>query len=218
MEQYFNSLHGPPTSVGPSISARFLNFPQTSRSNYVPLSASAIHRIQNPQIANGQYVPNISLVPMTPQLGMIGQSFQDHKRLIERFRHKLGKELESSINNLVAKNYKFEISKYKGEDNYDTLEDFCIGLFHMMRILHLCGMNAKIDEDCVEFIGNNLKGKVSDWFNQEVDVVVHGGNPMRTVDVVHELYNRFIHHSTATAAVEKFHACKFDSEEGVATF
>ncbi|EIM79348.1 uncharacterized protein STEHIDRAFT_116554 [Stereum hirsutum FP-91666 SS1] len=207
-----------PPSVGPSISARVPNVPQAARSDFVPSSASAIHRMQSPLLPSGQFADGTSMVPNTPQVGMIGQSNHDRERLIERFKRKLGRELKTTVNSSVAKNYKFDITQYSGEDDFDVLEQFCIQLFRMMRILHLCGMNSEIDEDRIEIIGNNLKGRALDWFNREVDGAAQMGVTMRTVDVIRGLYDRFVHRSSATTAVEKYQACAYNPEEGIAAY
>lgn len=204
---------GDPISVGPSISARIpTSRPPFARSDVLPSSASMIQ-------GGSEFIGGDgSIVPRVPRVGMIGQRMQDRERLIERFERKLGRELKNPPNQTVAKNYKFEIAKYKGEDDYDILEQFCIDMFRMMRIMHLSGPSFEIDDERVELIGNNLKGKAVSWFNREIDLANHEGKTMTTKDVIRGLYDRFVHRSTASTAIDKYSACHYVPDQGIAAF
>lgn len=102
---------------------------------------------------------------------------------------------------------------YRGDTKHDAFITFLEKFLGWLRAHNICG--PETDSHRVTFLGQNLEGAASDWFNDEVD------NPRRRndfnsfADVICAMHHRFVHANTAQQCTLDFESCKYTVANGV---
>ena len=98
---------------------------------------------------------------------------------------KLGTQLPE---NAAIKNIKNlpQPDKYGGEDDLEVFESWLKTLLRWMRIMRLGG--PTLDEERVQLLGQFLKSKASEWFNDTIDSTLVRGPPWTFTDAICALF------------------------------
>jgi hypothetical protein len=105
---------------------------------------------------------------------------------------------------------------YKGEDNFDRLDNWLQGLLRHFKLHHLTG--ADRDADRVLVSGTCLTGKAERWFSHEVERLMRIICNWTFESVIVGLYTAFITTATAQQAMLCYTQIRFSHEEGVTAF
>ncbi|KAH9840957.1 uncharacterized protein C8Q71DRAFT_854806 [Rhodofomes roseus] len=104
-------------------------------------------------------------------------------------------------------------SQYDGTDDYEQFENWLKTLLRWMSLFRLGG--TTLDKERLYILGQFLKGKAADWYNDTIDTPTANGRPWTFLDALCGLFDRFLHHATASTAADKFYAAKYTKEAGV---
>ncbi|KZT03801.1 uncharacterized protein LAESUDRAFT_761648 [Laetiporus sulphureus 93-53] len=103
--------------------------------------------------------------------------------------------------------------KYGGDDNREVFDAWIKSLMHCMRLARLGGPN--LDEECLQILGQFLKGAASEWFNENVDDVEQDDEPWTFVKALCALFKHFLHFASTISIADQFDAVEYTKQGGV---
>ncbi|KAH8071508.1 hypothetical protein BXZ70DRAFT_868272, partial [Cristinia sonorae] len=92
--------------------------------------------------------------------------------------------------------------KYKGQDDIEYFRTWLTSVVRHMKLIGLTG--TELDEGRVLLLGISFGGEASEWYSQVVEASNRLLNHWTFFEVVHALYNRFIHISSFQVAYTRF--------------
>jgi hypothetical protein len=105
---------------------------------------------------------------------------------------------------------------YKGEDDFDRLDNWLQGLIRFFKLHRLTGQDK--DTDRVLVTGTSLQGRAERWFSQEVERPTRIIRDWTFESVIVGLFRTFITTATAQQAMQRYTQVRFSREEGVTAF
>ena len=137
------------------------------------------------------------------------ESLRAYRALI---RDKLGEQLPENTALKNIKNLPVP-DKYEGEADAELFEGWLKGLIRWLRIMRLGG--RALDEERTQILGQYLKGKAAEWYNDTIDTAMVHGPRWTFSEAVCALFERFLHHVNAGGAADKFYDVKYTKDKGI---
>ncbi len=105
---------------------------------------------------------------------------------------------------------------YKGEDDFDRLDNWLQGLIRFFKLHRLTGHEK--DADRVLVTGTSLQGRAERWFSHEVERPTRIIRDWTFESVIVGLFRAFITTATAQQAMQRYMQIRFSCDEGVTAF
>ena len=105
--------------------------------------------------------------------------------------------------------------KYEGSPKMIDLEDWLAAMTNRLALQRLGGNKPETDRVQVMLLMDSLDGAAYKWMLRHVTHVNQEIEHWTFKDVVHRLYDRFIHLSSMQDAQENLHKVEYSSKEGI---
>ncbi|KZT06183.1 uncharacterized protein LAESUDRAFT_714528 [Laetiporus sulphureus 93-53] len=117
--------------------------------------------------------------------------------------------------NTVLKNIKDlpKPNKYDGEDNREMFDSWLKSLLRWMCLTRLGGPN--LDEECLQMLGQYLKGAASEWYNDTIDDIDVDAQLWSFVEALCMLFRQFLHFASTISAADHFEVVMYLKQGGV---
>jgi hypothetical protein len=108
-----------------------------------------------------------------------------------------------------------ELKKYSGSPKLMDLEEWLSATVYRYALQRLGGNRPEIDRVRVMFLLEHLEGNAYKWMMRHVTHINREVTHWTFVDVIHGLYDRFVHPSSMQDARENLNKVEYSSKEGI---
>jgi hypothetical protein len=109
-----------------------------------------------------------------------------------------------------------EPKAYRGKGDAEVFDKWLVGLLRWFQVNRYCGM--EFDKERVVCTALYLEDTTITWYDDNVDGMDHQNDVWSFKMVITGLYDRFVHHVSVGAAVDKFWNESYIPEEGIMAF